>query len=157
MITSLFVASSADSYATTLELDTLLYPLRRFSWEYQMDGDNVPKTQQAGSWKAPKFVSSLPIEMEGTILADTTSEFWTRRKALLAKVIPAFANVIFDHVKFLLTVDGDAEVYYAFAVLEQSVGALEVTGSPTISDFQLMFNCREGYWRKSSDNSYVII
>jgi len=157
MITSLYVAGAVDSFSGTLELDTLTYPLQKFAWEYATVGDRPARHQQAGSWDAPKFVEYMSITMEGEILASTTSAYWTARKALLQKIIPPRANTLYNHVKFLLTVDGDAEVYYTFAVLEQNVGALEATGAPTVSQFQLMFESHEGYWQKSSDNSYVVI
>lgn len=158
MITELLIAGCHDNFGSTLELDTLLYPLSKFHWYYDMVGERPPKHQQAGSWKAPKFVEALPIEMEGEILSSTTTEYWTRRKALMQKIIPPQDNISYDHVKFLMKVDGDVAQYYVFTTVESNVGALDVAiGSPTVSEFQLSFECKEGYWRNVATDAYVVL
>jgi hypothetical protein len=157
MITSLYIYGVHDNFTSSLELDDLNYPIQHFSWEYVTSGMTARKSQGSGRWKTYQDVEYMPINMKGEILADTTSSFWTKRKSLLQKVIPPQGNTEFDHVKFVLTVDGDATQYYAFCILEQNLGALTASGSPTVQEFDLTFECREAYWRKVSDNSYVVI
>jgi hypothetical protein len=94
------------------------------------------------------------------ILADTTSQFWTRRKALAAKIIPPPDDPPYpeyDHVRFIAQFDGDGNTYYADAVLRSNIGALEVTGAPTIQEFELMFECRAGYWTNGLGGPRVVI
>lgn len=157
MITSLYVSCADDNFIEQLELDTLVYPLQKFSWPYETDGAEIGKMQSPGRHSWHKFVRNLPIDLEGEILADSTSQFWTRRKALLEKIIPEPTGTVYDPVKFRMTVDGDSNVYYAFCVLESMVGALTASGSPTVSEFMLGFSCRFGYWRRESDDVAVRI
>lgn len=157
MITSIYVAGAHDNYAGTTELDTLLYPLQRFSWEYVTSGYAARKPYGAGRWKTRRDVEYMTIQVGGEILASSTSEYWTRRKALMTDIIPPPTNEDYDHVKFLLTVDGDATQYYAMCILDQNLGALESDGSPTVSAFELSFECREGYWKSVSGDVVTIL
>lgn len=152
MITSLYVAGVYDSYASSIEMDTLIYPLFHFGWTPELSSGNFPKTNSSGSWKTRSKVETMTIEMNGVILADDTATFWTRRKALAQKLIPppAFTGSELDHIRFIATFDGDATPYYADAILISNIGALEATGAPTIQEFQTQFSCRDGYWRAGS-------
>lgn len=155
MITSLFVSCADDNFVDQLELDTLDFPLQKMSWVYEMEGAEIGKMQAPGRHSWRKDVRHLPIDMEGEILADTTSSYWTKRKSLMAKIIPSPTNIVYDPIKFKLKVDGDSETYYAFCVLQSNIGALEATGAPTVTEFQLGFSCRFGYWRRESDDVAV--
>lgn len=157
MITLLYVSCAVDGFSAQLELDDLNYPLQKFDWSYQMEGAEIGKMQAPGRHNWRKDVRYLPIDLEGEILANTTTEFWDKRKALMQKVIPAFDNIEPNPVKFRLQVDGDSNFYYAFCVQETNVGALEATGAPTVQEFQLGFSCRFGYWRREIDDSPAII
>lgn len=160
MITSLYVCGVSDSFASSLELDTLLYPLFKFHWYYETSNAQFPKSNSPGSWKTRSRVQVMNIECNGVILADTTAEFWTRRKALAAKIIPPPTDAPYpnyDHVRFIAQFDGDGNTYYADAILTSNIGALEVTGAPTIQEFELMFECREGYWTNGLGGPKVVI
>lgn len=161
MITSLFVCNVSDGYASSLEMDTLLYPLFKFGWTYGTGNSQFPKSNSPGSWKTRSRVQVMTIEMNGVILADTTSQFWTRRKALAAKVIPPPTDAAYpeyDHVRFIAQFDGDGNTYYADAILISNIGALDVAvQSPTVEEFELMFECRDGYWRNGLGGSLVVI
>ena len=161
MITSLFVAGVADGYASSLELDTLLYPLFKFGWVYETGGSQFPKSNSPGSWKTRSRVQTMTIECNGVILASTTSAFWSQRKALAAKVIPPPSDAAYpeyDHVRFIAQFDGDGNTYYADAILTSNIGALDVAiNSPTIAEFELMFSCRDGYWTNGLGGPKVVI
>lgn len=160
MITSLFVAGISDVYATSLELDTLLYPLFKFGWTYETSNTGFPKSNSSGSWKTRSRVQTMTIECNGVILADTTAQFWTRRKALAAKIIPPPDDAPYpeyDHVRFIAQFDGDGNTYYTDAILKSNIGALEVTGAPTIQEFELMFESRDGYWTNGLGGPKVVI
>lgn len=153
MITTLVIKNAVDSFATSLALDTIDsngvgFPLDVFSWHPEMDGSDIGKMQAPGRWPWRKVVRNMPITVEGTILARTTTEYWSQRKALMAKCFPSPTNTLYDPVKFELVVDGDANTYYAFCVLEDAAGALDTqsTRSPTVSKFMLSYSCRAGYW-----------
>ncbi len=159
MITSIHIAGVHDSYAGEIELDDLNYPLTKFNWTPEVTGGDFPKTNSPGSWKTRKMVEDMTIECNGTILADTTSSWWTKYKALKLDIVPPPTNPVdFDHVRLRLVMDGDATNYYAYCVLESNIGALDVAiGSPTVSEFQLMFSCREGYWSSGNLGPLVVI
>jgi hypothetical protein len=160
MITSLHVAGIVDLYASSLELDDLSYPLFKFGWTPELGESSFPKSNSSGSWATRSRVQSMTIECNGVILADTTSQFWTRRKALAAKIIPPPDDPPYpeyDHVRFIAQFDGDGNTYYADAVLRSNIGALEVTGAPTIQEFELMFECRAGYWTNGLGGPRVVI
>jgi len=153
MITSIVVKNAVDSFATSIALDTIDgsgvgYPLEVFSWHPVMDGADIGKMQAPGQWPWQKYVRNMPITIEGTILARTTTEYWTQRKALMNKCFPAPNNTVYDPIKIEMVIDGDANTYYAFCVLDDAVGALDVetTHSPTVTKFQLSYSCRAGYW-----------
>ena len=159
MITNLYVAGVSDGYASSIELDTLTYPLFKFGWTPELSGGSFPKTNSSGSWKTRSKVEAMTIEMAGAILADTTSAFWTNRKALAQKVIPppAFSGTELDHVRFIATFDGDGTSYYADCILQSNIGALEATGAPTIQEFELSFSCRDGYWRSGGPTGGLVV
>lgn len=153
MITSLVVKNAVDSFSTSLALDTIDangvgFPLRVFNWPPQLDGAEVPKMQAPGRWPAHKHVRNMQIAVEGSILARTTTEYWTQRKSLMKYCFPSPINTLYDPIKFEMVIDGDATTYYAFCVLDDAIGALDVnaTHSPTVSEFQLTYSCRAGYW-----------
>jgi hypothetical protein len=151
MITSLVMKNAVDNFSSSLAIDTNVYPLRIFHWNPEMDGADIGKMQAPGRHSWRKDVRHMPIDMEGTILATDTSAYWTARKALVAKATHDPANLIYDPIKFELTLDGDGEVYYAFCVCESWAAPLDVAiGSPTISEFQGLYSCRAGFWKTSS-------
>lgn len=160
MITNLFIAGVSDLYATTIELDTLVYPLQKFHWIYEGETNRFPRSNQPGSWKTRGRVEAMTIEIAGDILADTTAQWFTRRKALMQRIIPPPIDPPYpeyDHTRFIATFDGDAIVYYADGVLMSNIGALEADGAPTVSQFELMFECRDGYWSAGLGGSKVVI
>jgi hypothetical protein len=153
VITSLVVKNAVDGFTGSIALDTIDsngvgFPLNLFSWRPEMDGADIAKMQAPGRWPWRKDVRNMPITIEGTILARTTTEYWTQRKALMAKCFPAPNNTAFDPIKLELVLDGDSNTYYAYCVLDDALGALDVesTHSPTVTKFQLMYSCRAGYW-----------
>lgn len=153
MITSLVVKNAVDAFSSSVALDTIDgngvgYPLTLFDWHPNMDGATQPRMQRPGQWPWRKDSRSMTITAEGRILARTTTEYWTQRKALLAKCLHAPNNVDPEPIKFELVLDGDGTTYSAFCVLESVAEALDVnaTHSPTVSEFQLIYTCNAGYW-----------
>ncbi len=161
MITSLVVKNSADSFGSSLALDTIDgngvgYPLTEFSWHNPTDGADLPKMQSSGTWPWRKDIHKMPIIVSGRILARTTSEYWTQRKALMAKLLPGPNNSVYDPIKFELQLDGDSTVYFAFCVLIDFSAPLTVDEHvSTVSSFSMEYECRAGYW--SSSTGLVIL
>jgi len=129
-----------------VELDTLTYPLQKFSWEYPIVGDDVQRPFSAGQYDTRKSVGSMTIDCEGEIVQTTTTLYWTARKALVAKVIPLYSQISYNHSTIKLTLDGDSQVYIAQVVLSSYSIPLAATGAPTISPFQFSWTCNKGYW-----------
>jgi hypothetical protein len=154
------MAGIVDTYASSIELDTLVYPLQKFSWTYEITNSKFGKTNSSGCWKTRSRVQTMTIELNGEILSDSTSQFWTRRKALMAKAIPPPTDAAYpeyDHTRFIATFDGDGTTYYADGILISNIGALEATGAPTVQAFQLTYECRDGYWTAGLGGARVVI
>jgi hypothetical protein len=144
MITSIYIWDAAN--LSGVELDTLTYPLQKFSWEYPIVGDDVMRPFASGQYDTRKSVGSMTIDCEGTIVTNSTTDYWTARKALVAKVLPLADQISYNHSTLKLKVDGDTQEYIAEIVLSSYSIPLASTGAPTISEFQFSWTCNKGYW-----------
>lgn len=150
MITSLTLWDA--NITTSITLNSATYPLEKFSWDYPIDGANIPKGQTSGQWDTFKYVRKMDLTCEGHILADTTSGYWTARKALLAIAMPQPDTLVKFHSRILMVVDDGATVYRADVNLAGFAIPLEAL-YPTVTPFQFQWECNVGYWR---DNATLI-
>ena len=157
MITSIAIYDALG--LGSVGLDAFPYPLQEFSWQYPIIGDTVAKPFAAGRWDTRQSADAMTITCEGTIVENTTTAYWTSRKALLAKVLPAFAQDAntYRHSHIRMVLDGDATVYYADVQLSSFAVPVAATGSPTVSPFQFNWTCNFGYWRDLSTNNPAYI
>ena len=132
---------------SSVELDTLTYPLQKFSWEYPMAGDTIPRPFSAGRHNSRKSVGYMTLDCEGEILGSSTSNYWANRKALVTKVLPARIQTpsVYRHSYIELTLD-DSTIYHADLQLASYSIPLAATGAPTISPFMFSWEINEGYW-----------
>lgn len=154
MLTSL-VATNIDT-TTTVTLNNLTYPLRRFAWDYELKGEAEPKMQKPGRHDALKQVDVMTIEMEGSMMADPTENYWDIRAAFMIVLLPHIDAIELNHVRFDMVVSGSADTLYAECTLADVSVPVEAL-SPTRSEFMFNWECPFGYWRKASDNSVVYI
>lgn len=154
MLTSL-TATNIDT-AATITINDLTYPLRRFAWDYDIKGDAEPKMRKAGRHKTLKQIDTMTIEMEGSMMADISQNYWTIRKAFMAIFLPHPDAVELNHVKFEMVIAGSSDTLYAECTLADVSVPVEAL-SPTRSEFMFNWECPFGYWRDDSDDSAVMI
>lgn len=154
MIDSL-VATNMDTLAT-VTLNNLTYPLRRFAWDYEVKGDAEPKMQKPGRHAALKQVDVMVIDMEGSMMADPSQNYWTIRQAFMVVLLPHIDAVELNHVRFDMVVSGSGVVHYAECTLADVSVPVEAL-SPTRSEFMFNWECPFGYWRNASSNAVIYI
>jgi hypothetical protein len=135
-------------------LDDLTYPLQKFDWAYPIIGDDIQRPFSAGRWDTRKSVGSMEITCEGTIVAASTSDYWVKRKALVACVLPEMTQspAIWKHSSLEITPD-DGYTYLADVQLSSYAIPVAALGSPTISPFMFSWTCNLGYWTDASGSA----
>lgn len=144
MLTSLTGTNLFTGASVTI-LDSV-YPLHKFSWTPSLESTKLKKTQAAGSWDLFRFITDMPIVMEGDIIADTSAVYWTRRKALMAVILPHPDTNVRNHIRWDMVTDEDATVYYANCLVDSVLADVEAM-YPTVSTFQFQFTNNYGFWR----------
>jgi hypothetical protein len=147
MLTSV-VIKSADSLSS-ITVNDATYPLNVFNWNQTMVGDNLRRMDGPGRHFNQKYPETLPVHMEGHILADTTSAYWTARKALLNIVVPNFDQPLTIHGTINIQLDGDSETYFTRVALVDWDVPLEAF-YPTVTPFMFQWESFDGYWLKLS-------
>ena len=132
------------------------YPVERFVWHQSTRGDGLPKMETPGQHDSYTDVDVLPLEMEGHFLTTDTTEYWVRRKALMAILVPQNARVYRYHSHCQIKLDGDSETYWANLTLKDFDAPLEAN-YPTVTPFHFQWEIKYGYWRKLSDNTAAYI
>jgi hypothetical protein len=136
-----------------VELDEFPYPLNsKLSWEYPIVGQDIPRPFSAGRHNSRKSVDVMTIDCEGEIVENTTSGYWSSRKALVACVLPPLVQPfgVYRHSTIKLKVDGDNTIYFAEVQLASFSIPLAADGSPTVSPFMFSWTCNKGYWTNAS-------
>lgn len=131
------------------------YPIEKFTWDYETDGDEIPKFEAPGQWDNFKPVRSMTLDCEGHIRATTTALYWTARKNLMNFVVPAAPiPQVKKHLRIEMQLDGDSNVYYADFVLDDFSCPIEAN-YPTVTPFMFQWTCNFGYWRNIATNAAV--
>jgi hypothetical protein len=121
------------------------YPVEEFIWHTPTRGESPRNLQSGGGHFHKSYADPMPIEMQGHLLADSTSEYWTRRKALLAVIVPDIDPVYRFHSVIQMQLDGDGNVYYANVILKDYDIPL-IANYPTVTAFQIQWEAPVGYW-----------
>lgn len=134
------------------------YPITDFTWTQPTKGDPLPKMEEAGQHPRFSDVDVMALNMEGDIVGNNTSDYWTVRKALLAVVIPnpSYQHLYRHHSRIDVKFDGDGETYYAYVILkdhEEPMSTAQWCSTP----FQFQWECVFGYWRRSSNDQAVLL
>lgn len=149
-------AGLASSIIVNELTGTLHYPIEEFTWHQPTRGDDLPKAEEAGKHDRYSDIDALPITMQGHFLADTTTDYWIVRNALLAIVVPDNTHTYRYHSRLQIKLDGDANTYYADVILKDYDAPLEAN-YPTVTPFQFQWECNFGYWRNLSNNAIAYI
>lgn len=131
------------------------YPVHKFTWDYETDGDGIPKFEAPGQWDNLSVVRAMTIECEGHIRETTTALYWTARKALMALAVPA--NIVpaeKRNIRIEMQLDGDSATYFADCVLDDHSAPIEAN-YPTVTPFLFQWTCNFGYWRNVATNAAV--
>lgn len=132
-----------------------LYPVEKFTWDYETDGDEIPKFESPGQFDNIKVVRSMTLDCEGHIVTQSSSAYWTARKNLMNLVVPpAIVPAQKKHVRIEMQLDGDANIYYGDFVLDDWSCPLEAN-YPTVTPFLFQWTCNFGYWRNIATNAAV--
>lgn len=147
--------------AQTLVINELVaepsYPVEKFTWDYELDGSEIPKFEAPGQWDNLKPVRSMTLDCEGHIRGTTFTNYWTRRKTLMGMVVPTpTIPTIKKHVRIEMQVDGDTAIYYGDFVLDDYSCPIEAN-YPTVTPFLFQWTCNFGYWRNIATNAAVRI
>lgn len=148
MLTSITIYDAAT--LNSIAVNNATYPLHDFTWHGEMVGDNLRRMDGPGLHANYKYVQDMPINMEGAILADSTSAYWTARKNLLNIVIPDFTQTLPIHGSIRMQIDGDSEIYFTRVMLEDWDVPLAAL-YPTVTQFQFQWTSIDGYWLKLSN------
>lgn len=141
---------------TTLQLDEFPYPLQKCDWDYGMESASFQKQQTYGRWDAYARVGVMNIEMEGEIVTDTTTAYWTARRNLVELVVPNSQQLVRKHSRIYIELENGSGVsYYADVQLEHYQIPIAATGSPTVSPFQFSWTCNKGYWTVTNTQALV--
>jgi len=140
-------------------LDEFPYPCQKLEWSYPIVGDTVPRPFSAGRYDTRRSVDVMTIDVEGEIVTNTTTEYWNARKALVAVVLPAKAQIpsINRHSAIKMQLDGDSEIYWAEVQLTSYSIPLAASGSPTVSPFMFSWECNFAYWYAQSTGEAVLL
>lgn len=140
------------------ELNPVRFPVEKFTWTQPTKGDPLPKMEEAGQHPRFSDVDVMSIDMEGHILGNSTSDYWTNRKELIGVVIPdpTYLHQYRYHSRLDVKIDGDNETYYAYVILKEYEIPLEAL-YPTVTPFQFQWENVVGYWRKLSNNAVALI
>ena len=131
------------------------YPVEKFTWDYETDGDEIPKFEAPGQWDNLKPVRAMTLDCEGHIVERTTPLYWTARKNLMNLVVPpATIPQVKKHVRIEMQLDGDTSTYYGDFVLDDYSCPLEAN-YPTVTPFMFQWTCNFGYWRNIATNAAV--
>ena len=132
-----------------------LYPVEKFTWDYETDGDEIPKFEAPGQFDNLKVVRAMTLDCEGHIVTQSSSAYWTARKNLMNLVVPpAIVPAQKKHVRIEMQLDGDANIYYGDFVLDDWSCPLEAN-YPTVTPFLFQWTCNFGYWRNIATNAAV--
>ena len=146
-----------SSFVTLNELTLpLLYPVEEFIWHQPTRGDDLPKMEEAGRHDRYSDIDVMDMSMSGHFLADTTTQYWQIRQALLAVVIPTNDHLYRYHSHIQVKLDGDSETYWSNVILKDYDAPLQAN-YPTVTPFQFQWENEYGYWRKLSNNAIAYI
>lgn len=127
------------------------YPVHRFVWDQPTRGDDLPNMEKPGRHPRYSDVDAMPVTMEGHFLTNNTTEYWQKRKALMAILVPQNYHGYRYHSRVHIKLDGDSETYWADLTLKDYDAPLEAN-YPTVTPFQFQWEADYGYWRALSNN-----
>lgn len=132
-----------------------LYPVEKFTWDYETTGDDIPKFEAPGQFDNFKVVRQMTLDCEGHIVTQSTTAYWTARKNLMNMIVPPNTiPALSKHVRIEMQLDGDSNVYYGDFVLDDWSCPLEAN-YPTVTPFLFQWSCNFGYWRNLATNAAV--
>jgi len=151
-ITSYNISSSSfDCYQEPLK-----FAITQLDWNYPTEGDGLPKFQEPGKWDNNSYVQALPINLEGDIVGDDSSDYIVQRRLFLAAITPAIEMTQRNHSRITIQMAGDGTTYFADVQLK-TLSVPMVAGYPSVTSVTVGWECNFGYWRNLSTGSAVIL
>jgi len=140
----------------SLTINDLTYPLVKFAWDYQMKGEAEPNMQKPGRHDALKLVDFMTLEIEGSMMADPSENYWDIRSAFMDIFLPHIDAIALNHVRFDMVLSGSTTTLYVECTLADMDAPVEAL-SPTRSEFRFSYEIPFGYWRDDSTQAVVYI
>jgi hypothetical protein len=132
-----------------------LYPIEKFTWDYEMDGDEIPKFESPGQWDNIRVVRKMTLDWEGHIVTKSSTQYWNARKALMNLMVPAaVVPAEKTHVRIEMQLVGDGSTYFGDFVVDDYSAPIEAH-YPTVTPVLFQLTCNFGYWRNIATNAAV--
>lgn len=147
MITSLAYLPATGGSIT---LNDLVYPVHQFDVETMIDNRDAKKMAQPGEWPVYAYPGSMTIHCEGRILGASSSDYVTKRLALLDAILPPIATLTSRiHGTVRIQMDGWAETADAEVIVTQQSVPMRAM-YPSISDFMITWKAFLPYFEGNS-------
>jgi len=145
----------ADEGVTQIVVNELtepcFYPVETFTWTPSFVGDQRAKLRGAGRHAMFRDIETQDIVLEGHLKADTTDQYWQKRKDLLNVAVPDPIQLSPWHGYVMFQVNGDTETYYQKVQLEHYELPTEAL-YPTVTPMRFEWSGLAGYWLKLSND-----
>ena len=116
--------------------------------------DASRKLEESGQWDAPGDVTAMAITADALISGTSDSDYWTRRAALMAVLLPNQGSQL-ENVNgtAYVTFSGQSEVYAPIAL--ESLSPPITVDIPHATAFHVEWVNDYGYWRAVSGDAVV--
>jgi hypothetical protein len=150
MITSLQYIPTVGS---TVTLNDLVYPVREFDVETLIDVRDYKKMAQPGEWSVYAYPGAMTIHCEGSILGTSSSDYVTKRLALLDAILPPIATLTSRiHGTVRIQMDGWTETADAEVIVTQQSIPMKAN-YPAISDFMITWKAFLPYFEGNTSST----
>jgi hypothetical protein len=150
MITSLVYIPTTGS---TVTLNDLNYPVEVFEVESQIDVREYKKMAQPGEWPVWAYPGAMTIHCEGKIVGTGSTDYVTKRMALLDAILPPIATLTSRiHGKVRIQMDGWSETADADVIVTQQSVPMKAN-YPAISDFMVTWKAFLPYFVGTSSST----
>lgn len=127
------------------------YKVSDFTWKPRMGGQGLPRLNTPGSWPGHLDPRELVLDLEGRIVASDPSDYWDKRKALIASLVPppTYNRSIFHHGTLTMTPPGESAAWLLVNLLDYDIPLTAQIGRST--EYRLSWVAYFGYWQTGTD------
>lgn len=141
------------------DLSSGSYRVSSFKWTPRISSSPLPMLNRPSNWPTHFDPRELVIDLEGRLVADNPSDFWTDRAALLEAIVPPVdgERETFEHGTLTITLPGytAGDLYALVNLTEYDFPVTSQSGRS--AEYRFSWVASLGYWRLVSDDTLVII